>query len=59
MIGLLFVAALSALPKHVQGGPDGEGDETDSILLREATSRRISWQTEGRPIEQEIILVSS
>ena len=42
LIGLLFVAALTALPKHVQGGPEGKGDETDTLLMREAAARQVS-----------------
>src|SRR5262245_61973224 len=53
LIGLLFVAALTALPKHVQGGPEGEGDETDTLLMCEAAARQVSWREEGSLEERD------
>jgi 5'-nucleotidase len=52
LIGSLFVSALTGLPDSVQGALQSDGDESDSILTREAAARRISWQAEGGPIEE-------
>src|SRR5215510_8745315 len=52
LVGLLSVSVLMGVPKHAQGGPEREDDETDSILLREAAAWRISWQAEGGFIEE-------
>jgi 5'-nucleotidase len=51
LIGVLTLSLLTGVPKQVQGGPEGDGDETDSLLMREAAARRISWRAEG-PIEE-------
>ena len=36
LIGSLFVSALTGLPDSVQGALQSDGDESDSILTREA-----------------------
>jgi len=31
LIGVLTLSLLTGVPKQVQGGPEGDGDETDSL----------------------------
>ena len=45
------MSALTGVAGRFEGGQQGEGDDTDGILMREAAARRISWQAEGKPIE--------